>query len=579
MRARAPGRALAIGLAAVLAAGCETSSAPNSEILFISITPASDTLRVGETRQLTANVTMSNPSAGAGAASTAPAISWFSSNPAALTVTAGGSVTALASGTSMVRALAGDKADSTSVVVLPASSPPPPNAGNGAQTVQVSPASTSLAIGAAVQLVATVLDSAGHIMSGQSVAWASNTPGVASVSGTGRVTAVSAGAALITATTGALVGSASISVTAPVANICAPTGSGVCRYVDGTAGNDANPGTAAQPYQTLARAAGVVNPGDMVIVRDGVYTGGSGPILQITRGGTATNLVMFRAEHQWGAILDGRSNTSSTGVQYLASYVRVEGFEIRGVNHYGIDMYPGSTGIQAAGNNIHDVGRYCTTTQSGLSAFTVDDQNVVIEQNVIHDIGRYAAGENGCNPSNAYYQNHDHGIYLSSGSNITIRNNIFYNIKRGWGIQRYNTGGAAADGMYVVNNTFAFPNPYRDGQIIIDCPLTNSVITNNIFYQPTNAAVWFDAGPMSNVSVANNITYQGAIATGSSSGATLANNLDNTDPMLVNPGGLDFHLRTGSPAISAGLVLPYVTNDFAGLARSNSSDDVGAYRF
>ena len=54
------------------------------------------------------------------------------------------------------------------------------------------------------------------------------------------------------------------------------------------------------------------------------------------------------------------------------------------------------------------------------------------------------------------------------------------------------TPSAVSDTTYIVNNTFAFPNPYRDGQIIISSPLTNSVIANNIFYQPGTAGVLFD---------------------------------------------------------------------------------------
>src|SRR2546422_1856417 len=48
---------------------------------------------------------------------------------------------------------------------------------------------------------------------------------------------------------------------------------------------------------------------------------------------------------------------------------------------------------------------------------------------------RDSLGQNGCNPGNDYWQNHDHGIYLSSGTNAVIRNNVFYNITRGWAIQ------------------------------------------------------------------------------------------------------------------------------------------------
>ena len=61
---------------------------------------------------------------------------------------------------------------------------------------------------------------------------------------------------------------ATLTVTA--GTVCAPTGSGVCYYVSPT-GSDSNPGTSASPFLTIQAAANAVNPGDMVIVRDGTY--------------------------------------------------------------------------------------------------------------------------------------------------------------------------------------------------------------------------------------------------------------------------------------------------------------------
>src|SRR5207245_1078284 len=121
------------------------------------------------------------------------------------------------------------------------------------------------------------------------------------------------GSATITATTGGQSGSATITVTTPPPppppGSCGNTGSGVCYYVDGTAGNDANLGTSAQPFRTLQKAADVVNPGDGVLVRDGLYTGGD-PIVNLSRSGTASNWINFQAEHRGGAVIDGQNNLS-----------------------------------------------------------------------------------------------------------------------------------------------------------------------------------------------------------------------------------------------------------------------------
>src|SRR3989449_3770307 len=128
----------------------------------------------------------------------------------------------------------------------------------------------------------------------------------------------------------------------------------------------------------------------------------------------------------------------------------------------------------------------------GIVAIDAYAPNLVIEGNLIHDIGRLGPGENGCTPPNDYWQNHDHGIYNGIGTNVVIRNNVFYNLKHGWAIQRYDNAGTVVDGLYIENNTFAGANPNRDAQIIIATTTTNLVIANNIFYQPATAGVWFD---------------------------------------------------------------------------------------
>jgi hypothetical protein len=350
----------------------------------------------------------------------------------------------------------------------------------------------------------------------------------------------------------------------------------VCRYV-ATSGNDANPGSSAQPFRTLQQAAGVVNPGDVVIVRNGVYTGGS-TIVNLSRSGTASNWIVFRAETRGGAVIDGQNSSSTGGINIAGSYIRVQGFEVRGTSRYGIEAY-GGRDVQVAQNHIHDIGKVCSSSSGGIVGINAYVSNLVIEQNLVHDVGRYAAGENGCNPSNTYWQNHDHGIYNGEGDNVVIRNNVFYNLSRGWAIQRYNGSGIVTTGLAIVNNTFVGANPYRDGQIIIATATNNLQIANNIFYQPRTAAVFFDTGGLSGI-VSNNLAYGASLSTGGTAALVIANNLVGPDPRFANPAGRDFHLQSGSPAIRAGLTLVNLLNDFDGLLRTAGiAPDIGALRY
>ena len=90
--------------------------------------------------------------------------------------------------------------------------PPPPAS---VATITVSPATASLQTGGSIQLSATTRDSAGNVLSGRVITWASANSAVASVNSTGLVAAGQAGSTQITATSEGKSGSASINVSAP----------------------------------------------------------------------------------------------------------------------------------------------------------------------------------------------------------------------------------------------------------------------------------------------------------------------------------------------------------------------------
>jgi hypothetical protein len=60
-------------------------------------------------------------------------------------------------------------------------------------------------------------------------------------------------------------------VSAPPEQQTGATSAGMEYYVDANRGNDNNPGTIDSPFQTINKAAGMVGPGDTVVIREGVY--------------------------------------------------------------------------------------------------------------------------------------------------------------------------------------------------------------------------------------------------------------------------------------------------------------------
>ena len=94
--------------------------------------------------------------------------------------------------------------------------PTPPPDPPRPTTVTVSPATAELgALGATVQLSAEVRDQNGQAMAGATVSWASDNAPVATVDGSGLVTAAGNGTATITATAGSARGTAEITVENP----------------------------------------------------------------------------------------------------------------------------------------------------------------------------------------------------------------------------------------------------------------------------------------------------------------------------------------------------------------------------
>ncbi|HEX2078266.1 MAG TPA: Ig-like domain-containing protein [Longimicrobium sp.] len=87
------------------------------------------------------------------------------------------------------------------------------------QSVTVTPQAAALDVGGTQVLAASVRNADGEELSGRTVFWTSSAPAVAPVSETGVVTALAAGTAVITATSGGRSGTATVVVSVPVASV------------------------------------------------------------------------------------------------------------------------------------------------------------------------------------------------------------------------------------------------------------------------------------------------------------------------------------------------------------------------
>ncbi|PYO70299.1 MAG: hypothetical protein DMD69_00125 [Gemmatimonadetes bacterium] len=169
-------------------------------VASVSVTPATATIGGGQTAQYAAITrdAFGNPLGGR-------TVTWSSSNPAVATVNGAGQATGVAVGSATLTATSEGKSGTAAILVtnVPVAS------------VTVSPATASVPAGQTVQLTATLKDANGNTLTGRTVTWSSDNTAVATVSGSGLVSGVAAGAATITATSEAKTGTSAITVTAP----------------------------------------------------------------------------------------------------------------------------------------------------------------------------------------------------------------------------------------------------------------------------------------------------------------------------------------------------------------------------
>lgn len=171
----------------------------------VTVSPAVDTLGVGTERQHTAVLRDAS-----NAVLTGRALAWSSSNVAIATVSSTGNVTALAQGTTTVSATSEGRVGTATVVVL----------ARLASTVTLTPGSNTLVEGATQQLTTQITDPQGNLLPDRPITFSSDATAVATVSGTGLITAVAPGSARITATSEGKSGTATVQVIpVPVATV------------------------------------------------------------------------------------------------------------------------------------------------------------------------------------------------------------------------------------------------------------------------------------------------------------------------------------------------------------------------
>ena len=184
-------------------------------------------------------------------------------------------------------------------------------------------------------------------------------------------------------------------------------------------------------------------------------------------------------------------------------------------------------------------------------------------------------------------------MYQGNGDifeDLWVYNNVFTNIGTIGGSPGNTTEWGSIDGgaiiyddIYFLNNTIyaGAEGVAANSGLRFDfpAPCTDLFVRNNIIAGFNVFAVYFEGGPITNVSVENNIYYNNDSNTANSESATITNKIEKNN-RIINPlfvSTTDFHLQGTSPAIGAGIKVG-LTTDMDSVKWSDPPS-IGAYEY
>jgi hypothetical protein len=399
-------------------------------------------------------------------------------------------------------------------------------------------------------------------------------------------------------------------------------------YYVSPVGLDTNPGTEAQPWKTIQKAASSLTAGETVYIKAGTYTGTVSP----RNSGTAGNPISYRAYpgQEQQAVLSG------AGFEIFGkSYITVSGLKLQSVPGLGFYVLGPGSNLTFSGNYIFGAGSsgfgvwgaawQAGEPDSALTDITIENNKIEkandggfnenitlangvdrfeVRNNELSIAGNNINGGEGIDAkygvkNGKIYGNKVHdlgriGIYVDGASryalNIDVFNNIVYNTPS-TGITLGKEGAGSIDNIKVYNNIVY--NHGRDGIDLFPhfndnkLNVRNIYILNNTTYG-NGYEVGHGGGGISvtypeaqNVVVKNNIAYKNTDFQLRSDAGIVSNNLT-TDPLFVDELNKNFQLKSNSPAINTGANLSTlgVTKDYLNVTRpQGAAYDIGAYEY
>lgn len=310
----------------------------------------------------------------------------------------------------------------------------------------------------------------------------------------------------------------------PIAPSLQPKGYDGATYYVSLEGSDGNDGlTIEQPFRTLQTAADSVQPGDTVLVREGVYSdlNSEGRVVTITAQGTPDKWIRFAnyPEETPTIKINGFGGIRVKG----GAYIEIDGFVVEGksdmvdeaaaiefAKNFQNDDYTNpllfSTGIavEYGGKSYphHAVIRNNTVSKCSGNGIAIKRADyILVEGNRVFENAHYSPwGTSGISVWSSWNYNDDDGVYRT-----VIRNNIAYRNENRvifWLQKRITDGnGIIIDALINSQDNLVgdgYTKPYS-GSILLE---------NNICYK--NGGRGINLYESENIDVVNNTLYKNA---------------------------------------------------------------------
>jgi hypothetical protein len=323
-------------------------------------------------------------------------------------------------------------------------------------------------------------------------------------------------------------------------------------YYVAPTGNDSNPGTESQPWQTIQKAADSLVAGDTVYVRAGTFEEQIIPL----NSGSAGNYITYAAYPGETVTIDGSSITLpayETGLFKVEdrSYIKVSGLRVinaapndnnAGIyvynsdhiiieNNYTYNTVSSGIGVWNSNNIIIDGNEVELACNDGeQECITVAKTHTFeVRNNHVHHNGPGTNGGEGIDVKEGSYngkvfRNHVHnlnnrvGIYVDAWTehtyNIEVFENVVHDVDHN-GFALASEAGGLLENIKFHNNV-AYNNTFV-GLHLIECcvathPLSNIQIVNNTFYnngrEPWGGGILLENPQAEGVVIRNNICSQ-----------------------------------------------------------------------